>query len=208
MKMKLLLVTLGFVGSFASSGANASVPVTVTTTNYGNITGQSVTETIYKRIAGDMFADYYFFQVSQPSLGTGIVSNIEIPGFVGISGLIAQFGTDNGAFGLDGNEVVTDTLMPIGSNIVGQKNITAGSYFFKISGTTSNYMGLNLDNDLSNGIEKGAYFFNASAATTPLTIPVTVPVPEPETWAMLVAGIGLIGLQLRRRSNAGKISIS
>lgn len=33
-------------------------------------------------------------------------------------------------------------------------------------------------------------------------------VPEPETWAMLVAGIGLVGLQLRRRSRAGKIAIN
>jgi hypothetical protein len=28
---------------------------------------------------------------------------------------------------------------------------------------------------------------------------VTVPVPEPETWAMLLVGLGLVGLQLRQK---------
>jgi hypothetical protein len=31
---------------------------------------------------------------------------------------------------------------------------------------------------------------------------VTVPVPEPETWAMLLAGLGMVGLQLRRKAAA------
>jgi hypothetical protein len=29
---------------------------------------------------------------------------------------------------------------------------------------------------------------------------VTVPVPEPETWAMLLVGLGLVGLQLRKKA--------
>lgn len=32
--------------------------------------------------------------------------------------------------------------------------------------------------------------------------PITTPVPEPETWAMLVAGLGLSGLATRRRRRA------
>ncbi|MGQ9860461.1 MAG: FxDxF family PEP-CTERM protein [Thiobacillaceae bacterium] len=35
------------------------------------------------------------------------------------------------------------------------------------------------------------------------TFGVTItPVPEPETWAMLLAGLGLVGLQLRRKMKA------
>ncbi|HNF90403.1 MAG TPA: PEPxxWA-CTERM sorting domain-containing protein, partial [Thiobacillaceae bacterium] len=30
-------------------------------------------------------------------------------------------------------------------------------------------------------------------------------VPEAETWAMMAMGLGLVGLQLRRRKNAEKI---
>lgn len=33
--------------------------------------------------------------------------------------------------------------------------------------------------------------------------PVAAPVPEPATWILMMAGIGLIGLQLRRRHAAG-----
>ena len=37
---------------------------------------------------------------------------------------------------------------------------------------------------------------------------VALTVPEPETWAMLVAGLGLVGLQLRRRTKTGMLSIN
>ena len=42
------------------------------------------------------------------------------------------------------------------------------------------------------------------------TFGVTVtPVPEPETWAMLLAGLGLVGLQLRRKMKAvGRIALN
>jgi uncharacterized membrane protein YgcG len=36
----------------------------------------------------------------------------------------------------------------------------------------------------------------------PPTPPVVTPVPEPTTWLMMIAGVALLGLQLRRRSAA------
>jgi hypothetical protein len=33
---------------------------------------------------------------------------------------------------------------------------------------------------------------------------VTAPVPEPETWGMLLAGVGLIGLRMRQRIRASR----
>jgi hypothetical protein len=33
-----------------------------------------------------------------------------------------------------------------------------------------------------------------------LSLVATAPVPEPETWAMLLAGLGLVGAAVRRRS--------
>ncbi|NBW77178.1 MAG: PEP-CTERM sorting domain-containing protein, partial [Sphingomonadaceae bacterium] len=35
---------------------------------------------------------------------------------------------------------------------------------------------------------------------------VVTPVPEPATWIMMIAGIGLIGLQLRRRRTVGAVA--
>lgn len=37
---------------------------------------------------------------------------------------------------------------------------------------------------------------------TPTSPPIVTPVPEPATWVMMIAGIGLIGMQLRRRRTA------
>jgi hypothetical protein len=48
---------------------------------------------------------------------------------------------------------------------------------------------------------------NNIAADRQYTLQIAV-VPEPETWAMLVAGLGLVGLQLRRRTKTGMLSIN
>jgi hypothetical protein len=57
----------------------------------------------------------------------------------------------------------------------------AGNYTLKITGEA-----------IGGGNPTGMYVIGA----------VTAPVPEPETWGMLLAGIGLIGLRLRQRMRA------
>lgn len=47
---------------------------------------------------------------------------------------------------------------------------------------------------IANGTNGGRYTFSAFAQA----------VPEPGTWAMLLAGLGLVGLQLRRKSKQDK----
>ena len=54
-----------------------------------------------------------------------------------------------------------------------------GNYTLKVGGT-------------STGLYGGLYTVAA----------VTVPVPEPETWAMLLVGLGLVGLRLRQKAAA------
>jgi len=186
MNMKPLAIALSLAGLLASSGAGAGYAH-----NYGDVTGMTVTDTIFQRVSG-LFSDYHFFQVSSPSLGTGIVQDIQLVTqlgtFLNIDNLKVEFGTDGGVVGLDGNETVTD-LVGMGDNVLGQDNLAPGAYFFKITGNVTGW-GLEIDGNVANGVEKGAYFFSASAA----------PVPEAETWAMMAMGLGLVGLQLRRKS--------
>ena len=45
----------------------------------------------------------------------------------------------------------------------------------------------------------GAVGSYISVASAPMQIPVPAPVPEPETWAMLLAGLGVLGHVARKR---------
>ena len=70
-------------------------------------------------------------------------------------------------------------IAPGGKEVIGGGTLLAGSYHFELSGATSGSLG-------------GQYTFNA----------VTTPVPEPETYAMFLAGLGLIGAIARRRKQS------
>lgn len=86
------------------------------------------------------------------------------------------------------------------------------------------------DNDWTNDFSLGSFVFSGATGSTPNlyqglnaghyyykvtgngdgalggTYVLTSAVPEAETWAMMAMGLGLVGLQLRRRKNAEKIA--
>ena len=186
-KIKLLAVALA--GAFSIGSAQAA------NYSYGDVTGGDLSGTIYLSQMGS-FVDNHFFSVNTPSTGSSVLQNIQIGSMLDTFGLTVNLFMDNGS-----NVGVWDPLdihyafIGAGSSIFNTGPLMASNYFFQVVGNASG-TGFNLDG--APGLEYGAYFFQASAA----------PVPEPETWAMLLAGLGLVGLQLRRRNNAGKIAIN
>jgi len=180
----------------ALSGNVFAAPPTYNAYHYGDVTGISVADTIYESVKG-AFEDDHFFKVTSAANGYGIVSNIKFAPFIDIDSLTVYLWKDNGVAGK--YEAGVDTpLVYIGSGDVIQNggSFVPGDYFFKITGAALGN-GFNFDPSDA-GMEYGAYFFNAS----------TVPVPEAETWAMMAMGLGLVGLQLRRRAKKSEAAIA
>lgn len=150
----------------------------------------------------DVFEDYHFFSISLDSVGTGVLSNLisfnNNSSFKRvIAGMRADLYLDFGTLG--DNDVSDQWLLELGTSSPGAvKNAyfiadtgpldmsqSNGNYYIKISGYGA-------------GTDGGTYSFQASA----------VPVPEAETWAMMAMGLGLVGLQLRRKAKKSEAAIA
>lgn len=185
------------VGVALSSSAHAYVNNEV---DHGNVTllpGNQV-EGFYTAPLnlGDMFEDYHYFSVSLPSAGTGVLSNkisINPNGSFNkvIAGLSAYLYQDLGVAGDFSDDGVGSLITELGLSgspiatktpyfIADAGPLPTGNYFIKVSGFGA-------------GTSGGEYSFFASA----------LPVPEANTWGMMAVGLGLVGLQLRRRAHRG-----
>jgi len=138
--------------------------------------------------ASGQFEDYLHFDITHPVIGTAMVS--EFPGPIhgitkDITGMQFEIWQDVTAGADLRIESITD-LNPSGPSVFfDYGSLSIGSYYLKVSGT--------------GGANGGMYTFSAA----------TVPVPEVETWAMLLAGLGLVGLQLRRKSKmSGQVAVN
>jgi len=124
--------------------------------------------------AGNTFIDTYKFTLSNPtSILSSTVSSDLTYGPYSIFGISEGFVS---LYNSDDIEVGSYSFDGDSVTYVIGTNLAAGSYYYTVSGSAS-------------GLNGGAYML-ASA----------VPVPEAETWAMMMAGLGLVGLQLRRKS--------
>jgi hypothetical protein len=139
---------------------------------------------------GATFADHFTFSVTGTTTSNfdAIISSISRSADTGldISGLsLYRVGGGTGTGGTLG-----DTLVSSGSSLqsgsmdvwtLSSDNLAAGSYYVLVSG--------NLVSDTS------ASFGGAV---------MLAPVPEPETYGMMLAGLGVLGFLARRRKAAGK----
>lgn len=170
--------------------AGASVGANATTTDLGTVSFGTPT-TFTGSILGDAqsFSDIFTFSLSEPNASSGYsVVNfpLNIPELGSFGTVLATLSlVSSGADGIQGtgdDQVLKSTVLPSFGNTSDHLSLSwdqplAGPAYLNITGVTSGSLG---------GLYSGS-------------ISVT-PVPEPEAYAMLLAGLGLMGAVVRRRS--------
>lgn len=170
-KVLLGLMLAGFMGTAAAAAVGPVGPGYL-----GDLSGRNIS--IGNTFApGFSFNDVYTFDIGLESgaVGSAVSSYLDMPFFHGVEFAITNFGV---AFkdSLD-NTIVSD--VPVNNLVSVFANLPAAmGYQFVVSGKATGTMG-------------GGYGGVLAAA----------PVPEAETYAMLLAGLGLVGFMVSRRRN-------
>jgi len=180
-KLKHLILALGLVS--VAGMANA------TTTAVGTV--EFVKPMVFQGFAAPgPFNDIFTFNLPANGGSGYSVINFSLPALGGsFNSLLATMSLVSNADGIlfNADDMLLSSTSSGGPDSLGLTwgPSAAGSYYLNITG-------------ISNGTVGGLY----SGAIS------VTPVPEPETWAMLLAGLGIVALKLSRSSNARKTSIN
>lgn len=179
--MKLRALALAAILSVTGNAYAASLGL-VATHDLGDFDGGEIfLETFSVATAGTIDHSLTFDITGNLYAGSGVF-DLSLGNIINIDGLTADIFTS-------GNTVTPyASFTPYGEDLLVLPLGTyfgTGSYTLRIGGEATG-------TGLGGLLPAGAYTVAA----------VTVPVPEPETWAMLLAGMGLIGLRARRKAKA------
>jgi len=142
--------------------------------------------TTVKHFYDGAFADVWYFTISNATvLDTSVTnSNNNVPNNVITGGSYSLNSSTDLVFG-NGDDVSLGSWAYDGTTGATQHSVLlgAGNYYFEVLG---NVTGTNIDGSSK---ASGTYTLSTNLA----------PVPEPETYALMMAGLGLMGFVARRR---------
>lgn len=145
----------------------------------GDLGGLAPSASFSRTVAPGGFLDNWMFNLATPSIVAASATNVEIS-FGGFSfGGISDFAAALNGVPLQLNSLTsTNNGVSVTTQVLaGSTNLPAGNFSLTISGTAG---------------PGGASYGGNIVAT---------PVPEPETLAMMLAGLGALGFLARRRQN-------
>jgi hypothetical protein len=169
----------GMVLTAGVLGGTAAYAADVSTTQTLNLVGGSnfFGHSFAASSTDDTFTDKFYFTVSSLStLSSALTAFTFTPiDAIAITG-VSIF--DSGGLSLAGNQVSTGAL---DSWTLGSGHLTADTYYLQVTGKV---------------LSADATGYGGALAVTA--------VPEPETYGMLLAGLGLVGVLARRSKKAGQ----
>lgn len=190
---KQTLVALALAGAFSSAqAAQISLDGGDFPYDLGNNPTDENNYAVYHDVGS--FMDVFTFTLSGAPIFDTISSAVSLllPGINGGSssyeinnGTLSLF-ADTDANGQGGADVLLGSVGYGDSNgVLAVNNVEAGSYYWAVAGDAV-------------GAEGGAYLYAAN----------TAPIPEPETYAMMLAGLGMLGFMGKRRMKNGRQSLN
>ena len=117
----------------------------------------------------------YTFSLNQSYDGLVTTVTNDAPPFFDITGGLLRLWKSNGDTNYT-NDTLLGSLAFDSTAVNTTFALPGGDYFYEVTGTI-------------NGVMGGSYLISSTVSA----------VPEPETYAMLLAGLGLVGFSLRRR---------
>jgi len=188
---KQTLVALALAGAFSSAQA---ATISLNGGDFPYDLGAAPTDANAYSVTHDVgsFSDVFTFSLTGLSDTISSAVSLLLPG---LDGGASSYEINNGTLslwsdpegdGAGGADVqLATTTFGDANGVLAVNNVAAGSYYWTVAGDAV-------------GSKGGVYLYSAN----------TAPVPEPETYAMMLAGLGLLGFVGKRRMKNPRQSLN